>query len=323
MSKLMWALLVVVFAGLCLGGGEALAKKGGGGGKPGGGDDSGSSGVPDADVSLLYCQNDGLGIWKGDDAGNIEQISALSGWRPTFGPAGTTKIVLSSNVQGWGVYVADDFAGTGLRKVVSTTVQAYVSGPVWSAGATPNGQTMIAYVDEGADGYQHVYVTTTGGDVTQLTFGSSRSVSGLAWNPVTHDQLAIVGSDNNIYVFDLDTDSNGELYTSNVENVTEGYAVEGIAGSPSFSPDGTEILFSASGDIWVYEFGTFTFTNLTVGTAPRLASHPKVRGDGQIIFSAAGKKDYVLWVMAADGSNIREYGNTKRKHAQLAPSVRP
>lgn len=274
---------VLITLALLLGLTSAAHAKKGGGGKPGG--DGG--GMADADVTILYrafetSSADPASIWKGDNAGNVELVTSVPGYWPSFGPTGTTTMVFASDMDGPGIYVAPDFSGSSAFKLVPTTELSWAT-PVWSNGPAPNGEEMIAYIDVDEEtGILQLFATTLSGEVTQLTFdeGGPMTFSNLgypitgdpslpvsfgwqvkyhpSWNPVTNDEIVLRGQyvvaqpEGSYYVrglwrIQLDGDpSTGALWVSETEDLTFGTTINDLAPlSPSFSADGASVVFVA------------------------------------------------------------------------------
>ena len=326
-----WIVVVVMVVVLVLAfGADALAKKGGGGGDAGGG-------IADADVSILYCEGpyhtpalDGP-IWIGDDAGNVQQVSSLVVKSPSFGPAGSTRLVFVSEVEGYGIYVTDDFSGGGLRKVLDTTRNVYLE-PSWSNDAdTPLGEELIAFCeyDAATDAVQ-LFVTTLDGDRQQVTWGSARKTQP-CWNPADSTQI-LVNSGGQVLLLDLGLDAQGTLVWTDYVDLLEGTALEGVAvANAAFAPDGSKVVLEATTggpyDVDVYTVahdpvtGTNTLTNLTNGALDTSYLHPCIRSDGRVMFqqpAVINRRTTLvsLWVMEADGSDIRLYGSARSRHVQ-------
>ena len=338
MNKMGW---FVLFAGMVLVAvvPTALAAKGGGGGKPGGG---GGDGIADADVAVLYQDDFALGsLWKGDGLGNVERATTFRVHGASFGPAGTTRMAFSSDDLGQGVWVVDDFAGNGLRKVVD--LENLRTETSWSNGSdTLLKEELIAYIDKDPDPaagnpYQ-LFVTTLSGERTQLTFGWAQKANP-CWNPANRSQLLLTkhGGYGDMWLLDLELDATGTLVIKDYENVVDlkaGTLLEGIGVlDASFSPDGTKIVFAALDprdgddyrDIWVYVIASGELTNLT-------ESHPGfdrraccILADGRVLFTGANgdtKNKMKLFVMDADGRNVEPYGGSKGQQ-QWTPVTRP
>ena len=247
---------VALLALLAVAAGSAWAGKGGN--KPGGGGGGTDPGIADADVALLFQdQNDGA-LWVADLAGNAEETLYLPGdkqkgggytWgmqEPAFGPAGTTKIVYCARTAGQGIYVADDFTGRNARLVVETARR--VTYPSWSNGATPNGEEMIAFIESDADGNNQIFVTTLDGDVTKLTSFLPVDLRNLSWNPVTNDQLLFQLAQR-IFTIDVASDANGDLYLAAMNDPLRGRSYELAAdGSFVYDEDGNVKYVQAEPD---------------------------------------------------------------------------
>jgi len=327
-----WRLWTAAALGLALCASFTYGGKGGGGGKPGGGG-GGGGGIADSEVSILYRNTLDSTLYKGDDGGRVEQALALEVYgSASFGPAGATRLAFVTDVDGLGVYVTDDFSGAGRTRVVDLSSGGFTGfpelvAPAWSNGDAPNGEEMIAFVEQraGSSVRYQLYVTTLSGEVTQLT-SDDESVFHPSWNPVTNGQVVVAGP-TRLRLLDLAADSGGGLVVEAEVDLLAGTSLEGVRVQyPSFSPDGGRIAFNAltkddgaSGlfDVWVYDVATGELTNLTAtSVGPHDAHHPCIRKDGRVMFSYPDGKYLVLHVVDADGSDPRVYGNTKRAHDQ-------
>ena len=78
----------------------------------------------------------------------------------------------------------------------------------------------------------------------------------------------------------------------------------GLAGPPSWSPDGTRIAFDRDGDLFIIDVESGEETRLTRTQGPE--GDPTWSPDGsRILFVADGNGFWVdLYVMEADGSNL-------------------
>ena len=91
--------------------------------------------------------------------------------------------------------------------------------------------------------------------------------------------------------------------------------------NPRISPDGSEVVLEVgeeNADLWIWNFGRETLTNLTLDTSPNL--YPVWTPDGsRVVFSSSRTGSVTLFWKAADGSGVPEQltdgGRNQRAHA--------
>lgn len=179
--------------------------------------------------------------------------------------------------------------------------------PTWS----PDG-TQIAYVSRSNlySPYDAIYVVTADGsrtfkvnDVVTLS-GFSPS---LAWSPdatqIAYTEIINVGGTQGIFVMDINGDNRRRVSEEN-----------GNAFAPSWSPDGTRIIYSwspvANAEIWLTNISDVQMTGavsepVRLTEDYRMDSQPAWSPDGsRIAFMSGRDNNSEIYVMDADGSNL-------------------
>ena len=182
-----------------------------------------------------------------------------------------------------------------------------------SSGAFPGTNAKIAF-QSNRDGNDEIYVMDAdGSNQTNLTNSNDLYEGSPSWSP---DGTKIVfrsagrgyfggaGQNGDIFVMD----ANG----SNQTNLTNGV---GSYHSPSWSPDGSKIVFSKSSEIWV--MGSDGSNQIQISPNGGTAGSPSWSPDGsKILFSSlrAGVSEWAteVFVMDADGSNQTQISNPRK-----------
>jgi TolB protein len=162
--------------------------------------------------------------------------------------------------------------------------------PAWS----PDGSRIVFSADRSGDGQPELYVMNAdGSDVQRISAGSS-GYRNASWSP-----------DGNALVVSLGF---GQMYVMNADGSGEQWLAYGF--TPSFSPDGRRVLYSAdtrinpNGDVYLYDRVLRQITNLTANPANDWGAAWSPNGR-QIVFvsSRAGRSH--IYVMSPDGKDIR------------------
>lgn len=216
---------------------------------------------------------------------------------PAWSPDGS-QIVFQRNeppVPGmWEIYVVNS-DGTGLRNLTNTPGSSE-QHPAWS----PDGKRIVfSRLDPTPSPEQDLYdlhiLDIASGDVVQLTSGP-RSEIDAEWSPDGHS-IAFVdtsqGSPSALTV--IRPDGSGRRM---VQDTQEGR-------HPSWSPDGSKILFGSLTQAWVVNEDGSGLQSLTPEGDPTIA-HPGWSPDGSwITFVSNRDGAWMLYKMRLDGSNVR------------------
>jgi TolB protein len=224
------------------------------------------------------------------ETGEVRNLTAdhAEQWGAAWSPD-HTRIVFTGDLdddESSDLYVMDRDGG---NLVQLTDTPAYEGRPAWS----PDG-TRIAF--EGDDG---VYVMNTDGSDAHHLAGSS-STGGVypTWSPDS-SQIAYI-QDSEIWVVNADG-SDPHLVLENPRERPSIYAYEVV-----WSPDGSRLLFTCERDLCLVDPDGSDLFELTRGSGLSYARSADWSPDGtQIVFLGFERDDERLYVMGADGSNIR------------------
>ena len=256
----------------------------------------------------------GIVVMNADGTGQV-QITGDGQINPSWSPD-ASKIAFANAAAGSGSYEIFTMNADGTNFVQLTDDQVPDGYPAWS----PDG-TKIAWGRSGqiwvmnADGSNQVQLTDVGVIKPPPLEGGPPTFSayGPAWSP---DGSKIVYASYADYVpgSGIDFDYDYEIVTMNADGSDRQPLTNGPdwSRSPSWSPDGTKIVFdrradgNASPDVWVMDADGTNPVNLT--------NHPL--GDEEPVWSPDGTKiayasnrayetgpPQTVWVMNADGSN--------------------
>ena len=262
-----------------------------------------SATVPGENGRIVFSSNrDGAFQWDlysmNPDGSALTRLTDTT-WtesQPAWSPDGSKIAFASTESGGWGIHVMNA-DGSG------ETMLTGGSQPAWS----PDG-TRIAFQSGARDLW---IMNADGSGAVQLTSGLPKA-SRPAWSP---DGSRIA------YVLGENTDPGADLYTIGA-NGTNGVRLTATFGldevSPTFSPDGSKILFASnvgsSGrndyDIWVMNADGTGAAPLTSGEARDEA--PAWSPDGTKIAFNSNRELFnaEIFVMNADGSGVTNISNT-------------
>jgi dipeptidyl aminopeptidase/acylaminoacyl peptidase len=238
------------------------------------------------------------------DGGDVQRLTDQSGFdaMPDFSPDGSMIVFISSRAGNQNVFIMN-IDGSNVLQLTETPSREY--HPTFS----PDG-TQIAFMSE-RDGNVELYLMNTDGtDVQRLT--DNPAFDGQpAFSPDGSQIVFVSGRDGSwqIYVMNADGSDVKRLTTS---DATDSY--------PRFSPDGSQIAFESmpAEDISATELylmnadGTNTY-RLTDNEF--FDSMPVWSPDGtQFVFVSDRDDDWMLYLMSADGSNVRPLGTGNAHH---------
>ena len=268
------------------------------------------------DVWLLDLASGGL-TRVTDDPGNE--------FTPDWSPAGDALAYAAAGGRGGGIFVTRPAAGAGAGAQLGTAPGA--TSPAWS----PDGR-FIAFpgVGRGQTG-MYVLEVATPGEVRQI---SDRDDDVFPFRPQWRDgQEFLYTADGVIKSTEIDGDHGaGVAFTASFAFTRPGYQraerdfdasrpepALGIVG-PQVSPDGSRVVFTALGDLWLLEIGDPTPTRLT--DDPFFDVEPVWSRDGRRIAWASDREGSIdLWVREMDSGVERRV--TTLPGAETAPVFSP
>lgn len=243
----------------------------------------------------------GLDSWSNYTSGGF-----FDSGTPSLAPD-NSKIVFSSPRTGRGDIYFCDLNGNERKRLTSNP--CFEAQPVYS----PDG-TLIAFVRE-ENGYQHIFVMDTDGrNELQLTYGR------------VFDRIVSFSQDASHIWFRRAKPTGGfglqaELYYVSVRGQRKIERVIGQKVTPiAISPDENTLLYThrskngATNEIWTSDRSGERYRQIGTGYAPSFS------GDGRHIFFIGCGKENKVFVMGADGSNIREVELPRGHKTQPRPS---
>ncbi len=245
-------------------------------------------------------RNAGQHLWVADpDGSGARQVTdgdGTSDSSPAVSPDGRTVAFARTDDSGSAIF-AIGIDGTGLTRLSPPSIPA--TAPAWS----PDGSEIaFAGIDSG------IYVmSSNGGDARQIVHGPFVATY-LSWSPDGTDIVFAAPSDA------TGADRNYDLWITDIEGVTQvNITVTAPQSelSPSWSPDGSLILFSrssASGTssslMTMAPDPDSTPTSITDGST--MDQDPSWSPDGQrIVFDRTSAGGTAVYTMRPDGSDLR------------------
>jgi hypothetical protein len=168
-----------------------------------------------------------------------------------------------------------------------------------------DGSVLYSFTEGGSDN-STLYIRNSQGKDTLLLKGNNNIFAWARWSP-TGNEIAFLKSDLSV--------SQGEIWTLNsdgtglakISNVDWDYP-------PVWSPDGTKIAFSNSGNIWEFNVASKSLTNAT-NLKQGGAEHPSYSADGQsIAFDANGQ----IW-KASNGNAMQITNDSRQNNYPILP----
>ena len=237
------------------------------------------------------------------DGSDVRRVTFdFNAYSPKWSPDGRRLVF---EIPGSGIYATSD-DGEGTTAIVRSSFAISGVGtpvePAWS----PDGNS-IAFVSRsfafGPESFSSVsrdiYVADVNGErVTQLTNTPGAAEYAPSWSPdgkmIVYDRT-VPATRGDIWIMNADGSGQRELFATD-EN--ESY--------PSFSPDGSKIVFSSSRDgdseIYVMDVTGEGLRKLTGNTYADWAPHWSADGS-QIVFSSDRSGNDEVFVMSADGTD--------------------
>jgi TolB protein len=224
--------------------------------------------VPNPDGNRIAFISDATGRFQiyimNVDGSGVTQLTGLpvgvpdEAERPTWSPAGD-RILFTSYRTGSSELFVMGADGSGAMRLTDNVVEDNQSA--WA----PDGRH-VAFVSSRGSGFvPHIYVmNANGGNVRQVTTGDSHDFSP-AWSPdsrqIVFSRTSATGATR---IFTMSAGG------TNLRPITDDQAPAGGDGEPSWSRDGTTLLFSSArggsfgdSDIWISQPDGSQATNLT------------------------------------------------------------
>ncbi len=207
------------------------------------------------------------------------------------------------------LYVA---GGAGIRpearmiQVDGATQVNLTNNPGWDAWPcwAPDG-SRIAFVSDRA-GNNDIYVVGVDGSGLRNLTSTPENELYPAWSP-DGTRIAFV-SEGDLYVMNADGSNPAKLTATNLSR------------PPTWSPDGTTLLYECDRDLCAFCLDTNTETNLTETST--IDTWPIWAPDGSRIAFVSGRdRNWEIYVMEADGSNVRRL--TDNPYDDLWPAWSP
>jgi len=205
-----------------------------------------------------------------------------------------------------------------MRILLSIIAFLVVAPPVWSVPLwkveqpPPSG---LLIVSERAGSQNIFLIKPDGSDAKNLTNDTSSNISP-AWSPKSKKIVFASDRDGTMNIFVMDDDG------SNLKQLTSKI---GVCRTPSWSPDGKRIIFTRHVDNVGYR----------VCTMAADGSNLKIIGDGdgfepawspdgkKILFNSPRKEAMRVYVMDADGTNVKCLTNSKTNGSYMFPLWSP
>ena len=262
-----------------------------------------------SETTIYTINTDGSGLSQLTPTGTLV-FDRHAAWSPDGAKIAFSRTTVTTKSQ---IYVMN---ADGSNPTRITNNSAGDSQPSWS----PDG-TRIAFVSD-RDGSEEIYVMSAdGSNQTRLTNNSDLDFD-LAWSP-----------DGTKIAFSTSRDFSGpnrslEIYVMNADGsnpirLTNNSAIDA---QPSWSADGTRIAFTSHRDglplVYVMKADGTNQTNITQSTFLD-SSGPEWSPDGTTIaftsYNRVGQTNSAeIFLMNADGSNIRRISNTSLDEHELA-----
>jgi TolB protein len=221
---------------------------------------------------------------------------------PSWSPDGR-KLVYAYDHGIW-VMNSDGSAATKLHSTLS-----WVGEPVFD----PSG-TKIYYATESKTAYSARYISLhvmneDGSNNLKLTGTSDCREPSVSPDGRSIAYLSKLAGNYDIWVMDVNSRQSMQITDT-----------KGDESSPSWSPDGTRLIYSFEGDIYTQETDAARGVRLTEDEFNNI--EPSYSPDGEmIVFSSDRDGSYDLWVMDADGTHMKKL--TIDRSSERAPAWSP
>ncbi len=251
----------------------------------------------------------------GEESGSFTYISDINGTQVTS--------VYSGRFVSWApdsskalLYLAP-MGAPWIRRIYALDVQGKYydiglpNGTINADISPVDGSTLYSLTSGGTDN-STIFVRDPQGNDKSLVKGDSNVLTWVRWSP-GGDKIAFLKSD--LYI----TSGQESIWIMNSDGSGQEKASDVIWNYPPvWSPDGTRIAFSNSGDIWEYdavEKSLKNVTNLKEGGA----GHPTYSADGKTIaFSSGVSGEQQIWA-AKDGGVVQLTTGSQEKDYPILP----
>jgi TolB protein len=203
------------------------------------------------------------------------------------------------------IYITETTKGNSMRLTRNRNNNSF---PVWN----PDG-TKIAYSASSG-----IYIMDADGKNKEQLVKNDASTSYIfpAWSPEGTKIVFIknlLGNDNEGALYIMDTDG---------KNQKELAKIASSGGHPDWSPDGTKIVFNFGLDIFVMDADGKNPRRMQRGFNLLCGLYPEWNPKGtKVAFSAEKDKNWPIFVMDANGENIKQITKTKMNH--FSPTWNP
>ena len=206
---------------------------------------------------------------------------------PSWSPDGK-KLTYSYN-QGIWVMNAD---GSDAKKLYDTL--AWSGDPVFNHDGTK-----IYYATESRTAYSARYISlhvmnADGSNNMKLTGTSDSRSPSVSPDGRSLAYISRISGNYDIWVMDISSRKNVQITDD-----------KGDETSPSWSPDGSRLLYSIGGDIYTQELDAIKATRLTEDEFDNIEPAYSPEGD-MIVFSSDRDGSYDLWIMRVDGTGMKK-----------------
>jgi TolB protein len=221
---------------------------------------------------------------------------------PSWSPDGK-KLTYAYN-QGIWVMNAD---GSGTKKLYDTL--AWSGDPVFNHDGSK-----IYYATESRTAYSARYISlhvmnADGSNNVKLTGTSDSREPSVSPDGRSISYVSKISGNYDIWIMDISSRKSVQITDD-----------KGDEASPSWSPDGTRLLYSLGGDIYTQETDAVKATRLTDDEFNNIEPAYSPQGD-MIVFSSDRDGSYDLWIMRTDGTGMKKL--TMERSSERAPAWSP
>ncbi len=201
---------------------------------------------------------------NGSDHKPLTNLEAYQGY-PTWSADGT-KIFFDSTLDGGGIYIIN-VDGSNLQKVTEEGIGTFIN-------QSPDGSNILFVGAKKGEEKFHIYtMDNDGSNWIQITNNDFDEVAP-SWNPASFKTGTTAKGKIQKIAFHSNRDGNSEIYSIHADGTNEKRLTynDVYDGFPSWSPDGSKILFQSN---------------------------------------RVGEDDFFIYVMNSDGSNVQKIPNTE------------